>query len=87
VLTEWKRARSSEVEKRFKEARHQAALYAEKALAGIELASYRYAVVITERRESPPPDLSEDGITYRHINIAVDPETPSKVARRRKEAP
>ena len=86
VLTEWKVASSSEVGRKLKEARDQAARYAEGALAGIELTSYRYAVVVTERRESPPPDSTEGGMTYRHINIAVDPEIPSKAARRRHES-
>jgi hypothetical protein len=87
ALTEWKVASSSEAKRKFKEARDQAALYAEEALAGFELTSYRYAVVVTKRRLSPPPDTNEGGITYRHINVAVDPATPSTDARRKNAHP
>lgn len=79
VLTEWKVAKEpDEVGRNFEEARQQAERYAGGALAGIELTEYRYAVVVTEHQQDPPDDLPEDGVTYRHINIAVNPRTPSK---------
>lgn len=79
VLTEWKKvADDADAESRFEEARVQAKRYAQGALAGSELTSYRYAVVVSRRRVSLPEDLSADGVVYRHINIAVDPQTPSR---------
>jgi hypothetical protein len=79
VLTEWKVAKpDSAAEAMFEGARRQAGLYAKGILAGFELASVRYAVVVSERRVAPPPDLVIDGVAYRHVNIAVDPLTPSK---------
>lgn len=79
VLTEWKVARpDSQAANRFKEARDQAALYAAGALSGVELAGYRYAVVVTERRIEVPPDVESGSVVYRHVNIAVNPQTPSR---------
>ena len=80
VLTEWKKAAlEADGEQRFEEARAQAQRYAQGALAGSELTAYRYAIVVSRRQVSLPEDLSADGVVYRHINIAVDPLTPSQV--------
>ncbi|MCA3503481.1 MAG: hypothetical protein IOD05_09585 [Rhodobacter sp.] len=87
VLTEWNRATSGrDIEEKFREARRQADRYAQGALAGIELAGYRYLVVVSEK--SPPStvvpeDLKVGRVTYRHINIPIDTDSPSKEARRR----
>lgn len=79
VLTEWKRASvDSESDRRFEEARSQARLYAEGPLAATELRGYRYAVVVSRRGVKIPGDLSEDGVVYRHINVSVDPQVPSR---------
>ena len=43
---------------------------------------YRYAIVVTEKQVKTPADELRDGVTYRHINIAVDPDTPSRAAQR-----
>jgi hypothetical protein len=84
VLTEWKKAKSPvEVDSRFAEARRQAQSYSQGPLAGIELTTYRYLVVVTEKQIRNSWDEVVDGITYRHINIAVDPDMPSVVARNR----
>ncbi len=80
VLTEWKKADSeADAANRFEQARDQAQRYAEGVLAGNELAAYRYAVVVSRRQVSLPDDLRADGVMYRHINIAVEPLTPSRV--------
>jgi hypothetical protein len=84
VLTEWKRVKASEQSK-LKEIREkaitQASLYKEGVLGGLELAGYRYIVIVSEDYIPMPPDLKDDNnITYRHRNIAVKRETPSKVA-------
>ncbi len=79
VLTEWKKAAlEADAEQRFEQARAQAQRYAQGALAGSELTAYRYAVVVSRRQVNLPEDLSADGVVYRHINIAVDPTTPSR---------
>jgi hypothetical protein len=47
-------------------------------LAGSELVGYRYAVVVSEKHVHIPEDIREKDVLYRHINIAVNPSTPSK---------
>jgi hypothetical protein len=91
VLTEWKVARSGsddEIRKKFAEACDQAKRYTQGVLAG-ELITTRYVVVVSRQ---PLPSEPEDRLdrdaqgreaVYRHINIAVEPETPSKGSRRR----
>ncbi|HLE64359.1 MAG: hypothetical protein A3F74_05925 [Betaproteobacteria bacterium RIFCSPLOWO2_12_FULL_62_58] len=79
VLTEWKKANNNEqAVQRFAEARVQARLYAQGVLAGSELTSYRYLVVVSGRQVAVPADVSEQNVIYRHINIAVDPLPPSR---------
>ncbi len=79
VLTEWKKAVvTAEVNQRFQEARSQAKRYSQGSLLGSELTSYRYAVVVSERQVEVPNDLKEGNVIYRHINIAVDPQVPSR---------
>jgi hypothetical protein len=86
VLTEWKMGNDSNAATRFAEARAQMKLYQRGALAGPELTSVRYAVVVSDSDlKSAPPDQVEDGVLYRHISIAVAPDTPSKQARARKK--
>lgn len=79
VLTEWKTvATGDDPKKRFAEARSQAQRYARGALAGSELTGYRYAIVVSERQVTVPADLPDGAVVYRHINIAVDPRSPSR---------
>lgn len=78
VLTEWKKV-ESEFIKIAEFARNQADLYSAGILGGLELREYRYIVLVSEDRiKKLPPDVKKDGITYRHINIAVKPSVPSK---------
>jgi hypothetical protein len=80
VLTEWKRAKPDDmVENKFKEARDQAQRYTQGVLAGSELAGYRYTVVVSRKQVKIPGDIRKGEVIYRHINIAVEPSTPSKV--------
>jgi hypothetical protein len=80
VLTEWKVVRSpGEMEQRANKAFTQASLYGESSLAGFELASYRYLVLVSKDRLEMPSDRSENEIIYRHINIPVNPSVPSKI--------
>jgi len=92
VLTEWKVARTpAQGPQKFAEARAQADLYKRGALAGTELTRYRYLIVVSENEllsTSVPADITTaDGVIYRHINIVVDPSSPSVAARRPTSAP
>jgi len=78
VLTEWKVLRDNGAEKLFADARAQAHRYTQGALGGNELTAYRYAVVVSQHQITVPADITEHGAIYRHINIAVDPQPPSK---------
>jgi len=79
VLTEWKKAvKESESSQRFHEARLQARRYAQGPLGATELSGYRYTVVVSRRQVATPEDLREGEIVYRHVNVAVDPRTPSQ---------
>jgi len=79
VLTEWKKSDlGDDPTVRFQQARSQAHRYAQGALAGTELTAYRYAVVVSRQQVSIPEDLREGEVVYRHINIAVDPLSPSR---------
>ena len=81
VLTEWKTA-DGNADTEYVAAKEQAALYSGGVLAGVELVSHRYLVVVTKKQIVPPGDLIEGAVTYRHINIAVEPEVPSTAAKR-----
>jgi hypothetical protein len=79
VLTEWKRIKpSDDAESVAQAARQQASRYAAGSLSGIELATYRYVVLVSRPRVQTPSDVEESGTVYRHINIAVDPSPPSR---------
>jgi hypothetical protein len=79
ILTEWKKAKDEkEAGKQFAHARAQAARYASGVLGGTELGGYRYLVVVTRTHVTVPGDIVERNVTYRHINIAVSPQPPSK---------
>ena len=83
VLTEWKLLREKDgVEAKFLEARHQAQRYGKGVLGGIELHSYRFLILVSSRAVICPSDEIDGQITYRYINIAVNPDTPSAGARR-----
>ena len=79
VLTEWKIVRSEkEAENRFADAKTQAERYAKGVLGGSELTGYRYLVVVSGPQVNVPANITEGSVIYRHINIAVQPRTPSK---------
>ncbi len=85
VLTEWKVATQKNAAAKFNEARNQAKIYGAGLLAGIELSAYRYAVVVTEKSlpgNVVPDDLHVNGVIWRHINIPVNPDTPSIEAKK-----
>ena len=79
VLTEWKLVRSpSELQAQWQQAKRQAALYAKGSLAGVELSSYRYLVIVSLDRLTLPADANDAGVLYRGKNIAVRPSSPSR---------
>lgn len=86
MLTEWKVATDdAEAAVKFRQARSQADLYRDGVLAGVELRGYRYLIVVSLKELSSsaiPADDTVSGVTYRHVNIVVDPDSPSRVARR-----
>lgn len=84
VLTEWKLVkRKGELDNKIKEAQKQTESYSKGALGGVELANYRYLLMVSKRTiEMPNDSKDKDGIvTYRHINIAVNPSIPSVEAK------
>jgi hypothetical protein len=79
VLTEWKRVLSpNKTATMAGKAREQAARYTVGALGGVELAGCRFIVLVSEETLKLPEDRLENGLVYRHVNIAVDPKPPSK---------
>jgi len=84
VLTEWKRiVDDGDAATKALEARAQTHAYRNHMLAGVELRTVRYIVLVSERQlASCPADLLEDGVRFKHINVAIDPDSPSKLARR-----
>jgi hypothetical protein len=85
VLTEWKLADEKTAADRFAEARTQTKIYKRGPLATNELRAYCYLVAVSLKDLSQaaiPNNLIEDGVTYRHINIAIEPEPLSKRAKK-----
>ncbi|QDE81687.1 hypothetical protein [Myxococcus xanthus] len=83
VLTEWKLVRRGEdAQKKAMEAFDQAERYTRGALAGFELSSHRYLVLVSEDWLAHVPIVSATaGRIYEVRNIAVNPSPPSVAAR------
>jgi len=78
VLTEWKTVGSQgEIESKSKKAKKQAERYGVGSLAGFELATNRYIILVSRKNLMPPQDIKDGQLLYRHINIAVEPDPPS----------
>ncbi|MGO9061261.1 MAG: hypothetical protein ACLQU2_28355 [Candidatus Binataceae bacterium] len=78
VLTEWKLVGSNaQLKQKSIEAFEQARLYGAGSLAGFELASNRYLVMVSKSRLEMPPDHPDGNVLYQYRNVAVDPPTPS----------
>jgi hypothetical protein len=79
VLTEWKLVRKeSDILSVAAAAREQAHLYGAGLLGSIELAEYRYIVLVSRDKMPLLPDERRDSVCYRHISLVVDPKTPSQ---------
>ena len=82
VLTEWKVVKSTEkLHCKIEEALKQAKRYSSGILGAVEIANYRYLVMVSKATLQMPENRIEGIIVYRHINIAVNPATPSVEAR------
>nr|WP_281719510.1 hypothetical protein [Nitrosomonas nitrosa] len=86
VLTEWKLVKHvTDMEGKAQEAREQTEIYSGGVLGDVELKQTRYIILVSESDLNPPEDLTDKGITYHHINLPVNPDVPSRTARRRKK--
>ncbi len=78
VMTEWKLVKDKkDTQKKATEAYKQAKIYSGGILAGIELRNYRYLVLVSEKNLILPEDFQEGEIIYKHINVAISPDTPA----------
>jgi hypothetical protein len=83
VLTEWKVAEPNEGRIKFQAAKKQSDLYKVGALATLELTTTRYLIAVSREKlplKELPDDFDEGGVCYRHLNIVIEPKTPSKAA-------
>jgi hypothetical protein len=82
VATEWKLVRNpGERDAKAAEARAQLKLYAGGPLADLALTSTRFVVLVSEKTLAAVGDVPDDEVNYRHIALAVDPDSPSVEAR------
>jgi hypothetical protein len=66
-----------------RDGRRQASRYGRNELGGAHLKHTRYVVLVSPRHLAVPATETENEISYRYVNIALDPEGPSKEASRR----
>lgn len=79
VLTEWKVVRSSsELEEKAALAFAQARRYSEDTLAGFELSSTRYLVLVSAEEYPMPPEQNTAELVYEYVGIAVNRPVPSR---------
>lgn len=79
VLTEWKIVRDlSELAAKLEGAYQQAKRYQQGILAGFEVASPRYLVIVSQDYVQLPGPKMEQGVVYEYRNIAVAPTASSK---------
>ena len=84
VLTEWKLVRGGDdPEEKKDEAIAQASLYSEGSLAGYELASERYLVLVGKEEFVVPEDTTVGNVRYRVVPLILNKRSPSKAARER----
>ncbi len=78
ALTEWKVVRHrKEFKQKAQDAFNQAKRYSQGILAGFELASRRYLILVSEDYLTLPDPITEVDAVYEYWNIAVSPHTPS----------
>lgn len=85
VLTEWKLVESQdEIIIKAQEARKQAKNYSGGVLGDTELKRTRYVVLVCKSELTPPDDVSDGLVTYRHVLLPTSPKNPSTMARSRR---
>lgn len=78
VLTEWKLVRDAmAVNTQAERGLKQALRYSSGILAGFELSSRRYIVLVSEDLLAVPTTTDEKQVVYEYVNIAVSPSVPS----------
>jgi hypothetical protein len=82
VLTEWKIAEARNLTSKVDEAHTQLRLYKGGILAGFELTSRRYVVVVSDEELRLPDHHDDGGVECRHICINRGGDTPSTSARK-----
>lgn len=83
VLTEWKLIRDKDdPDAQRILAKNQASRYSEGLLAGFELSSERYLVLVGQKEFGVAPDEQVGAILYKSIPIVLNREVPSKAASR-----
>jgi hypothetical protein len=83
VLTEWKVVHSeNEIQGKIDQAYEQAKRYRKGILAGFEVASPRYLVMVSDDYLEMPRPREDGEVFYEHLNVAVSPSSPSKTARK-----
>jgi len=83
LLTEWKLVKNPEKRPVVTEtAIKQAALYSGGIVHGIEIATHRFIVLVSENETAEPNSVERGGIMYHIISLAVSPPTPSVAAKR-----
>ena len=82
VLTEWKRVKVGDkpVDKQ-REAKAQAVRYSTGGMAGFELRSERYLVLVGDQEFASIADEREGAVLYKTIPLFLTRDTPSKAAR------
>lgn len=85
VLTEWKLVKNiNDATVKAQEAFKQASIYSAESLAETELTKYRYLVLVSLKKlNDMPEDFELNGVKYRHINLAIEIESPSVRSRRK----
>ena len=79
VLTEWKLYREKKnLDELINNAVKQAKRYKIGVLGGNELRDCIYIVIVSEKEIPIPDPRVEDSVTFRFVNIIVDPDIPSK---------
>jgi len=78
VLTEWKLVREGDCpEKKKGEAMHQARQYSQGSVAGFELESERYLVLVAKQEFTIPTDEIEGEKKYKVVPLVLDKSVPS----------
>ena len=78
VLTEWKMIRDAkELSSKAEQGLQQAKRYSSGILAGFELSSRRFIMLVSKEFVTLPSPTEDKQVIYEYINVAVNPSTPS----------